>query len=88
MFDLLMVIISDIQPGRMFETLVFLALLWYKVRPHLETIEKRMKGLEDALNKGLAVSEVRFETIERKINTIDKKIVNLEGANNEKLSIN
>lgn len=77
--DLLM-IFSDIQPGRLVESLIFLSAMWWKVKPHLNKIEARMSGMETALNtmnanmsKGFAEGDKRFDRLETRVETLELK---------------
>ena len=66
---------ADLSAGRMLESDVLLAIIWRKLRPHLDAIEKRLGGLEDAVNLGFANGESRFKTIERRIHALEKPTV-------------
>ena len=83
--DLIWPIITDIQPGRLIESLIFLAVLLWKVKPHLKLIEDRMMGMEDGL-KGLEKSmtnsfktgETRFSSLEHRMELLDDRISDCE----------
>lgn len=73
-------IFSDIQPGRLVESLIFLSAMWWKVKPHLNKIEARMSGMETALNtmnanmsKGFAEGDKRFDRLETRVETLELK---------------
>ena len=68
---ILMALVSDFQPGRLVESLIFLVVLWKKVLPHLTKIEKRLEGLEDAVKQGFNSGELRFITIEDRISKLE-----------------
>lgn len=74
MMDLVFLILNDIQPGRLSESLIFLAVLWWKVRPHLKKIEERMegmerglKGIESRMSEGFRMGEERFQNLESRV---------------------
>lgn len=72
---------KDLSPGRMFESVVLLSIIWSKLKPHLAKIQDRLLGLETsvtALNKSFesqnASESARFEKIEGRISSIEKTI--------------
>jgi hypothetical protein len=78
--ELLLSVLTDMQPGRLVETLIALGALWWKVSPHLNKIEARMSGMETALNtmnanmsKGFAEGDKRFDRLETRVETLEQK---------------
>lgn len=73
--DLLLSFITDIEPGRLSESLIFLLILWFKVKPHLKLIEDRMQGIEVGVkNLGYKVelADKRFQDLEYRIENLEK----------------
>lgn len=64
---------TDLSAGRMLESVVLLAIIWRKLKPHLEAIEKRLGGLEDAVNLGFANGEHRFQKIEKRLDELEEQ---------------
>lgn len=62
---------ADLSAGRMLESIVLLTIIWRKLRPHLEKIEKRLEGLEGAVTTGFNAGEQRFTKIEQRINVLE-----------------
>ncbi len=78
MMELLFSFARDIQPGRLIESLIFLFVLWGRVKPHFKKIEDRMAGMENAVNNltlsmanGFAAGETRFSNIEKRLDVIE-----------------
>lgn len=68
---------KDLSPGRMFESVTLLAIIWSKLRPHLTKIETRLLGVEAAVKEGTQKDNERFEKIEGRIKLIEERT--LEG---------
>lgn len=74
--DLILSVFTDIQPGRLTESLIFLCVLWWKVKPHLKRIEDEMGGMKIQLvniNESMKVGEKRFENIEGRLVVLETK---------------
>lgn len=76
--DFILGLFQDIQPGRLTESLIFLFVMWWKVKPHLKMIEDRMLGMEKALEniqgtvkKELSDGESRFNRMENRIEKLE-----------------
>ena len=76
-------ILKDIQPGRLIESLIFLGVLMWKIKPHLKMVESRMAGIEsamksmkDSVNMGFAQGNDRFAKIETRLDLLDHKLKN------------
>jgi hypothetical protein len=86
--DILASIVSvfgkDLSPGRMFESVVLLVIIWSRLRPHLKVIEDRLGGVENAVKVGFEAGNQRFKIIENRIMVLEKGI--LKGDSNEKSS--
>jgi hypothetical protein len=73
-------ILKDIQPGRLIESLIFLAVLMWKIKPHLKRVEDRMAGIEtamkamkDSVTMGFAQGNARFTRIETRLDLLEHK---------------
>lgn len=71
-------IIRDIDKGRLAENLIFLIVLWSRVKPHLKKIEERMAGIEHGMNSfknsvdnALVAGDKRFSSIESRLDKIE-----------------
>lgn len=71
--DLLLSLVSDIQPGRLMESLLLLGLFWTKVKPHLTKIEDELNGIKNSMVEGFSAGEKRFESIEARLSQIENK---------------
>jgi hypothetical protein len=78
MEDLIVSTIKDIQPGRLLESLIFLCILMWKIRPHLKKVEERMQGLENGLKSIQSVMKQGFELGEQRFGKIETRIASLE----------
>lgn len=83
--SLLKEILTDIQPGRLVESLIFLFVLIWRIKPHLKKVEDKMEGMEQGLinlEKSMSISfkngEKRFTQIESKIESIDGRLTDIE----------
>lgn len=70
--------LRDIDKGRLAENLIFLIVLWSRVKPHLKKIEERMAGMEDVMrtfkasvDEALHSGELRFSKIESRLDFIE-----------------
>lgn len=70
---------KDLSPGRMFESMTLLAIIWSKLRPHLNKIESRLQGVETAVN---IVTE-EYKTGTERFNKIEGRVKVLEDIQNE-----
>lgn len=73
-------VLKDMEPGRMFEGLIFILVTWSTVKPHLTKhlvkIETRMDGVVEQLtliNERLESGEKRFDQIENRLSQIENK---------------
>ncbi len=78
MKDVVISILSDIQPGRLIESMIFLAVCIWKIKPHLLKIETRMQGLENCMNSikdnvslGFTQGNARFNRIETRLEILE-----------------
>lgn len=63
---------KDFEAGRLLESLIFLAVLWFRLKPHLTKIEARMAGLEDAVKLGFNSGELKFNNLENRISVLER----------------
>lgn len=75
MFEVVLWILKDIQPGRLTESLIFLVVLLWRIRPHLRKVEDRLAGLEIAVREGFQSGERRFINVESRLSSLEKKIL-------------
>lgn len=85
MIEPIFMIFSDIQPGRLIESLIFLGVLIWKLQPHMKRIEDRLMGLEKGLEKlessmttSFMAGEQRFSGLEHRLELLDDRISNIE----------
>ncbi len=78
--DLFLSVFTDMQPGRLTESLIFLAVLWWKFKPHLTKVENEITGvrselmtMNDRMAKGFEEGEKRFELIEYRLSKVENK---------------
>lgn len=71
-------ILKDMDKGRLAENLIFLVVLWWKVKPHLTKIEERMAGIEKGMmnfkstvDSALNAGDVRFQKIESRLDFLE-----------------
>jgi len=62
---------KDLSPGRMFESVVLLSIIWSKLRPHLNKIEARLLGVENAVKQGFESRDIRFDKIENRVKVLE-----------------
>lgn len=72
MWELILLVGKDIQPGRLVESLIFLGVLLWRIRPHLKRVEERLAGLEKAVTDGFKSGEQRFKGIEDRVTQLEK----------------
>lgn len=65
---------KDLSPGRMFESVVLLSIIWSKLKPHLSQIESRLLGVEVAVKHGFESDDKRFIRVEDRIEKIENKL--------------
>lgn len=63
----------DLSGGRMFESLILLAIIWRKLKPHLTKIEERLQGLESAVSEGFKAGESRFQQVESRLKKVEEQ---------------
>lgn len=73
-------LLTESNPARLIESLILLAVLWRKLKPHLDKIEQRMSGIEASLKQGFAAGEERFTKIETRLDAVEKN--NVTGKTN------
>lgn len=83
-------IVSDIQPGRLVESLIFLCVLLWRIKPHLTRVEQRMKGIEGCMNrlecsmtKGFNAGEQRFDDLEDRLTEVEAMVFPLDQKTRE-----
>ena len=71
-------VLKDMDKGRLAENLIFLIVLWSRVKPHLKKIEERMAGMEnvmqsfkDTVTESLHTGELRFSKIETRLDFLE-----------------
>lgn len=64
---------NDLSPGRMVESMILLYIIWKKIKPHLDTLEARLAGLEKAVQDGFKTGESRFTAIEDRLAILESK---------------
>ena len=71
-------ILKDIDKGRLAENLIFLIVLWSRVKPHLKKIEDRMLGIENVMttfkttvDESLQHGDLRFSKIESRLDFLE-----------------
>lgn len=74
-------ILRDMDKGRLAENLIFLIVLWSRVKPHLKKIEERMAGMENVMrtfkatvDESLHSGEIRFAKIETRLDFIESNV--------------
>lgn len=87
-FDFIILVIKDIQPGRLVESLIFLGVLLWRLAPHLKKMEDRMLGVEDglrslnvAMTKGFDSGTARFESIESRLEKLENQDDDVHSTN-------
>jgi hypothetical protein len=77
---LLLSVLTDFQPGRLAESLIFLSVLLWKTLPHFKKLEAEMKGVreelggvKDAMKAGFDAGEKRFENHELRIEKLESE---------------
>jgi len=78
MIDVMTAAFQGFQTGRLVESLIFLTVLWVKIKPHLKKADERMAGIElsiAGINKtvtaGFLAGENRFSKIESRLDIIE-----------------
>lgn len=76
--ELILAVLTDFQPGRLVESLIFLGVLLWKTLPHLKKLEAEMKGVREelsgvkkAMSDGFQAGEKRFENHEQRIEKLE-----------------
>lgn len=71
-------ILKDMDKGRLAENLIFLIVLWSRVKPHLKNIEQRMAGMENVMrtfkatvDESLQHGDIRFSKIESRLDFLE-----------------
>lgn len=71
-------VLRDMDKGRLAENLIFLIVLWSRVKPHLKKIEERMAGIENVMtnfkstvDESLHNGEQRFTKIESRLDRVE-----------------
>lgn len=71
-------ILKDMDKGRLAENLIFLIVLWSRVKPHLKKIEERMAGMESVMrtfkatvDDSLQLGDIRFSKIESRLDFLE-----------------
>lgn len=71
-------ILGSIDKGRLAENLIFLVVLWSRVKPHLKKIEDRMAGIEKVMttfkstvDESLDKGAERFTKIESRLDRVE-----------------
>lgn len=67
-------ILTESSPARLLESLVLLAILWRKLKPHLDKIEERMSGIEMSIRSGFQSGEERFSKIESRLGKVENAL--------------
>lgn len=87
--ELIYSLLNDMEPGRLFESLIFLFVLIWRMRPHLKLIEDRMAGIESSLtamdksmNKSFQAGEQRFSNLEHRFELMEDRITEVEDLTN------
>lgn len=76
---LIMSLMADIQPGRLIESLIFLTVLIWRIKPHLKKVEDRMLGMETGLNNLEKSMSLSFKAGEKRFSQIESSIENMDG---------
>lgn len=63
---------QEMSLARMGESVILLAIIWSRLKPHLKKIEDRLEGLEKALQVGFSTGETRFIKIEARITALEQ----------------
>jgi hypothetical protein len=76
MFDIIFSLVKDfphdISLGRMAESIVLLAIIWRKLKPHLDNFEAKLGALDKSLKESLTNDENRFQKVESRITALEK----------------
>ena len=64
-------ILQDFSAGRLLESLIFLAVLLARFRPHLKKVEDGLQALKTAVEKGFSAGEARFNQLEKRIQDLE-----------------
>ena len=80
MLEILLGVVTDIQPGRLAESLIFLGVLLWKAMPHLKKIENEVggvrgevAGLRADVGKEFAKGEAKFKEHEERLVVLETK---------------
>lgn len=71
--EFLLPFVTDIDPGRLSESLIFLGVLWWKFKPHLTKMESEITLLRKSVSEGFAAGEQRFERLENRVANLENK---------------
>lgn len=75
-------VLSSVQPGRLLESLIFLAVLLWRIKPFFNKVEQRLAGVEKAVVEGFKEGSQRFLQIETENKEIRERLTVLEGGKN------
>ncbi len=76
--EILFYVLKDIEPGRLTESLIFLFVLIWRIRPSLAKIEKRMVDVVEELARMNASMKAGFENGEKRFESIEGRVAILE----------
>lgn len=94
MLDLIMWVCKDIQPGRLAESLIFLFVLLWRVRPmmngirlqvaeavkELASVKTELASLKTTVAAGFQNGEQRFERLENRVSIVETKQGEIHGG--------
>ncbi len=77
--DLLVFLFRDIEPGRLLESLIFLFVMLWRMRPyfrkfdgHVQELKAEISGLKAAVQAGFKSGEERFSRIENRVTLLEQ----------------
>lgn len=77
--EIFSLLFKDFQMGRLIESLIFLAVLMTRVKPHMKKLDDRMGAIEtsvktivESVTQGFQSGETRFGNIEGRLDKIEK----------------
>lgn len=77
-------IFEGFQTGRLVESLIFLGVLWIKVKPHLKRVEDRMAGIENSMAGINQTVTMGFQSGETRLSAIENRLDKIEGSGEPK----
>jgi hypothetical protein len=83
--EIILDLLRGFQAGRLVESLIFLGVLWIKVKPHLKRVEDRMAGIEKGMMGINQTVTMGFQSGETRFSAIENRLDKVEGSGEPKL---